>query len=155
MKLLRRVVEKIAYFGEMVFAPLLAVVLFETSTLTTGDAAVLGAAGIVAWTLAARALITEAARPPGRRAQPACRKRRWIIRVAPIPPPARLRPQASRWARILNRRHRSGDRKAWLEGRSCRLHSLPPVETKLAKQRYHSAKPKCGICSLQDLASNK
>jgi sterol desaturase/sphingolipid hydroxylase (fatty acid hydroxylase superfamily) len=52
MKLLRRVVEKITYFGEMFFAPLLAIVLFETSTLTTGDAAELAGAGIVAWTLA-------------------------------------------------------------------------------------------------------
>src|ERR1019366_5513183 len=52
MKLLRRVVEKITYFGEMFFAPVLAIVLFETSTLTTGDAAELAGAGIVAWTLA-------------------------------------------------------------------------------------------------------
>jgi surface polysaccharide O-acyltransferase-like enzyme len=52
MKLLRRMVEIITYFGEMFLAPLLAVVLFETSTLTSGDAAVLAAAGIVAWTLA-------------------------------------------------------------------------------------------------------
>jgi sterol desaturase/sphingolipid hydroxylase (fatty acid hydroxylase superfamily) len=52
MKLLRQMVEIITYFGEMFLAPLLAVGLFETSTLTTGDAAVLAAAGIVAWTLA-------------------------------------------------------------------------------------------------------
>jgi len=52
MKLLRRVVEMIIYFGEMFLAPLLAVVLFFTSTRGTVDFAILAAAGIVAWTLA-------------------------------------------------------------------------------------------------------
>ena len=52
MKLLRRVVEKITYFGEMFLAPLLAVMLFFTSTRGTVDFAILAAAGIVAWTLA-------------------------------------------------------------------------------------------------------
>src|SRR5664279_63094 len=52
MKLLRRVVEIIIYFGEMFLAPLLAVVLFFTSTRGTVDFAILAAAGIVAWTLA-------------------------------------------------------------------------------------------------------
>ena len=52
MKLLRRVVEKITYFGEMFLAPLLAVVLFFTSTRGTVDFAIFAAAGIVTWTLA-------------------------------------------------------------------------------------------------------
>src|SRR5450631_1453553 len=48
----RRVVQTITYFGEMFVAPLLAVVLFYTSTRNTGDFVILAVAGIVAWTLA-------------------------------------------------------------------------------------------------------
>jgi len=49
---LRRVFERIIYFSEMFLAPLLAVLLFETSMPAIGESIVLAAAGIVSWTLA-------------------------------------------------------------------------------------------------------
>lgn len=52
VKLVRGVFETAIYFGEMVVAPLFAMVLFETSTLSAGNALVSASAGIVAWTLA-------------------------------------------------------------------------------------------------------
>jgi sterol desaturase/sphingolipid hydroxylase (fatty acid hydroxylase superfamily) len=52
VKLVREVFEVVIYFGEMVVAPLFAVFLFETSTLSLGNAVILASAGIVAWTLA-------------------------------------------------------------------------------------------------------
>ena len=52
VKLVRGVFETIKYFGEMVVAPLFAVFLFETSTLSLGNAVILASAGVVSWTLA-------------------------------------------------------------------------------------------------------
>ena len=52
MKSLRRAIGIIGYFGEMLLAPLIAVVLFATSPLGWVETAVLSAAGIVTWTLA-------------------------------------------------------------------------------------------------------
>jgi sterol desaturase/sphingolipid hydroxylase (fatty acid hydroxylase superfamily) len=52
VKLVRGLFETIKYFGEMVVGPLLAIFLFETSTLSLGNAAILASAGMVSWTLA-------------------------------------------------------------------------------------------------------
>src|SRR5664279_103324 len=52
VKLVRGVFETAIYFAEMVVAPLFAIFLFETSTLSLGNAVILASTGIVAWTLA-------------------------------------------------------------------------------------------------------
>ena len=52
MKSLRRAIGIIGYFGEMLLAPLIAVVLLATSPLGWVETAVLSAAGIVTCTLA-------------------------------------------------------------------------------------------------------
>ena len=52
MKVVKGVFEAAIYSGEMVVAPLFAIFLFETSTLSSGKALVSASAGIAAWTLA-------------------------------------------------------------------------------------------------------